>query len=297
MVDTRANGAAAQEQAAQLPDAMALTPHKARARRDCLLAMKAAEDQERRTIRRAAAKEQVRAGVRPKRHKPQRAEISVCSVNANSAETLRRELAAGGELAQCDYLAVQETKIGVEQMTAATDWMRKARWGGALDQAYWKKGGYGGGTGILTRHPAGIKHVAVTVGKLCGRVTVGTTCFGPAIAIISFYGLSGGSLTAQLPYWKELIDLLLKLGLPFIVAGDWQRPQETCAPPAFATCSTRRCALQPVPLMWPVATSLISSWFQGASSKRVGAYCQSTAVRSGRTYPWSCASRSHPRPP
>ncbi len=208
----------------RMSDVTVLTPHQAHARRLELLSKHAAGNRDRRTQRRATAKAQMRAGVRPRRDRRGGSEITIGTVNPNTAQKLREELATGGELARCDYLAVQETNLRDDQMSCAMGWLRKAKWDGALDAAYRKHEGHGGGTAIITRHPAGIRQVGAAVNKLKGRVTIGTTCFGSAVAIVSFYGFSGGSLTAQLPYWKELIDLLLRLGLPFIVAADWQRP-------------------------------------------------------------------------
>ncbi len=95
---------------------------------------------------------------------------------------------------------------------------------GVMDEAYRKHQGHGGGTAAISRHPAGIRRAHQTSSLLRGRATFTATHVGKAVTFASFYGMSGAPLVNQLPLWKELADTLMRIGKPFIVAGDWQRP-------------------------------------------------------------------------
>ncbi len=150
--------------------------------------------------------------------------VTFATVNVSTAARLYEELKRGGELAGCDYIGVQETALHGEALAQAEGTIKQSHWSGFLDEAYRKNAGFGGGTAVLSRHPAGVRRFGIKHGLLKGRCSVGCTFFGQSLTCASFYGLSGGSLGAQLPYWRELADHLLALGRPFVVMGDWQRP-------------------------------------------------------------------------
>ncbi len=199
-----------------------LTPKQAFERRAEKLRQAVADRNAGRIEGKKRTKRQQKDGQRPRRQRTTNDTISVATANVTAAERLRQELIIGGELAQCDYIAVQEHVLTDDRLSDAAHWIRKCQWTGVIDGAYKKNDGHGGGTAVISRHPAGIRRVTAKAIGPRGRLSIGIAYPGRAIAIVSFYGLSGGSAAEQLTLWKELAAILLSIGLPFIVAGDWQ---------------------------------------------------------------------------
>jgi hypothetical protein len=222
-----------------------LTPQQAHERRVRMIDEAAAARQAVKGFRRARAREQEKGGLRPRRSRAGRATVSFATVNITAVDRLREEIQRDGELAEVDYIAIQELGLHGEAVGDAEAWIKKARWSGVLDAAYKKHAGFGGGTGIVSRHPAGIRRIGTVRRLLRGRLSMGCTVIGVPVVNASFYGISGAPLSAQLPLWRELADELISLGRPFIVAADWQRPPadlrasglcelldaQVCAPP------------------------------------------------------------------
>ncbi len=220
-----------------LPMPTILTPEGALQRRERIITEHAEALIKARVVARERTKQQIREGRRPRRTRPPDDTTSFASANVTTSLRLKDELVRGGELSKCDFIAVQETGLYGELVGHATDWLRRCRWAGVLDAAYRKHQGHGGGTAVLTRHPAGVRRAAQTNGMLKGRLTPTVTQLGKAINFTSFYGISGAPLATQLPLWKELADGLLRVGKPFVVAGDWQRPPQDLKTSGLCTLS------------------------------------------------------------
>ncbi len=210
-----------------MPMPTILSPKDAHARRTGIMQEAAERNRARRTEGRRLVKEQRASGVRPKRTRNKGDWISFGSANISlSPQKLRDELSRTGELANCDFLAVQEHGLHEEGINVASDWIKKLGWTGVVDEAYAKCGGHGGGTAALSRHPEGLRRAGARRGGLKGRCTLGITQLCTAITFCAFYGITSAAVSMQCPVWKQLADDLLGLGRPFVVAGDWQKHPE-----------------------------------------------------------------------
>ncbi len=206
-----------------MPMPVILSPSDAAQRRLDVMSAAAQQKRERRIASRIAARAQRAAATRPRRLRREDGWTSFATVNVTTSERLKEELTREGELAGCDFLGIQEHALHGDLVTAASAWLKKKFWTGVIDDAYFKSGGHGGGTAAISRHPAGLRRVGTTRSGMTGRCTFSVTQLGTAITFCVFYGISGATVAAQCPLWRQLVDDLLGLGRPFIVAGDWQR--------------------------------------------------------------------------
>ncbi len=232
-------------EAAEQLEAAVFTPQEARSRRAKLLEAVAEARRDVKHLKRQTERDQIKLGLRPRRSRADGMTVTFATANVTSAERLKEEIRRGGELAQAGYIAVQELGLHGELIGEAEAWVKRAQWSGVLDAAYRKHGGYGGGTGIISRHPSVLRRIGAQRTLLRGRLSLGNAYFGFSVINASYYGISGAALSVQLPLWRELADALLALGRPFVVAGDWQRPPsdlrssglcevldaEVCSPP------------------------------------------------------------------
>ncbi len=207
-----------------MPMPTILAPREAHARREDIMQEAAERNRERRTEGRRRVREQQASGVRPRRMRNKGNWISFGSANISlSPQKLRDELSRQGDLARCDFLAIQEHGLHDEGINVASDWVKKLGWTGVIDEAYAKSGGHGGGTAALSRHPEGLRRAGARRCGLRGRCTLGITQLCTAVTFCAFYGITGAAVSSQCPIWKQLADDLLGLGRPFVVAGDWQK--------------------------------------------------------------------------
>ncbi len=169
-----------------------LTPEAAFNRRARLLAEHAQTRMARRVHQRLLARAQCKSGMRPRRQRMSHVTVSFASANVTAAERLHEELKRGGELAQCDFIGVQELGLYGETLAHAEALIKRIQWSGFIDPAYRKHGGYGGGTGVLSRHLAGVRRIGGQSDLLKGRLSLACSYFGHSVITASFYGLSGG---------------------------------------------------------------------------------------------------------
>ncbi len=201
-----------------------LSPQQALARREAVLDKHRRQLGEKRRHSHVQEKRQAREGRRPRRQRDTGQSVTFATVNVTSPQRLKEELTRQGELADCDFVAAQEVGLHGELAGLASDWLQRHHWTGVIDPPYRKHAGYGGGTAVVSRHPTGIRRACHGAKLLRGRLTTGITQVSFSITVASFYGVSGASLPAQVPYWRELADILISLARPFVVCGDWQRP-------------------------------------------------------------------------
>ncbi len=217
-----------------------LSPQQALARREAVLDKHRLHLREKRRHSHRLEKKQSKEGRRPRRQRDNGQAVTFATVNATSPQRLKDELTGRGELAGCDFVAAQEVGMHGELAGQASDWLQRHHWTGVIDPPYRKHSGYGGGTAVVSRHPSGIRRACHSAKLLRGRLTTGVTQVSSSITVASFYGVSGASLAVQVPYWRELADILICLARPFVVCGDWQRPPTSCETRACAKCWTLR---------------------------------------------------------
>ncbi len=148
-----------------------ISPAEAHRRRMNIMNGATAKKREDRVQSRRIARDQRNNATRPKRQRNEGKWVTFASVNVTSAERLRNELARGGELAECDCLGIQEHALHGDGVAAAEGWLKKRHWTGTVDEAYYKVGGYGGGTAALSRHPGGLRPAGARRPLLKGRCT------------------------------------------------------------------------------------------------------------------------------
>ncbi len=203
-----------------------LTPAAAAARREGMMAEAKVRKRAERANARAAAKVHIANGKRPKRHRRPDEWVSFATANITTAQRLKEEITRGGELAACDFLGIQEHGLHGGSLAEAEGWLAREHWAGFVGAADQKNEGHGGGIAAITRHAAGLRRACTPKGILKGRLSLGFTQVDVAITFGIFYGLSGAAALAQRPYWKLLVDEVLALGRPFVLAGDWQLSPE-----------------------------------------------------------------------
>ncbi len=201
-----------------------INPDQAVARRRALIADLRAKRREERAANRLVRRRQVREGRRPHQPRRQRVGTKFVTANVSGFGTLQDELSHNGTLAGAHFMAIQEHKMHDDSKAAATAWLRNRHWDPILDDAYFKSRDYGGGTGVMASAASGgARPLPHPGGTAVGRLTTSIIDLGGDVVFVSLYGISGGSVTDQLPLWSALMLLLIRMGLPFVIAGDWQR--------------------------------------------------------------------------
>jgi hypothetical protein len=132
-------------------------------------------------------------------------------------------------LRNCDYVAIQEHGLSAQLKAAAGKRLREQGWDAQVDSAYWKTAGYGGGTAVMAKEHTGLVPVALRGEPggadhsiLDGRFSVGVLALMGGVTFASVYGISGLGVKDQLRLWRAVAWQIKLLGLPFILAGDWQ---------------------------------------------------------------------------
>ncbi len=117
-------------------------------KRRCIERDKAiAERRKARMQGRTERKEQRRQGKRPWRERRRQACASFMTVNATCAESLKKELTHGQDLARSDYIMCQELGLRGEKKAIAETWAATNGWDVTIDEAYIKQSRCEGGRG------------------------------------------------------------------------------------------------------------------------------------------------------
>ncbi len=212
-----------------LEDPIELTPEQAARRRDQMASDHAEAQKRKRAHTREQAKRQTKEGLRPPRCRGAKRAVTFCSCNPTAASSFQDELEHGQTLGTADRIMVQEHGLGAEECEAAKTRLRKAGWDAVFDQAYIKHTNYGGGVAILAKSTAGIRPIRLAGGiadseidLLKGRFVCGITSDFGGIVCGSVYGISGLPIHLQYRLWRAIAIQLRIIGLPFVLAGDWQ---------------------------------------------------------------------------
>ncbi len=126
-----------------------MTPEEAYSRRIRLKAEKRESLLAHRTASRETRRRQVASGARPRRRKNESMTVSVITVNVTAASTFMHEYDHGDRLHGYQLFGIQEHAIPPDKIDCATNWLKAKGASGVVDDAYWKQGGYGGGTAII----------------------------------------------------------------------------------------------------------------------------------------------------
>ncbi len=171
---------------------------------------------------------QIRRGTRPKRDKPGRERVRFGSANVTAESTWRQEHTNGRTLKKVDYLFIQEHgQHGDERVDATRKWIQALGADAVVDAAYVKNAGAGGGTAIVSHADGGLRRLSRgeedAIGMTSkGRASIGIGSVGYDFTCVSLYGIAGASATQQLSLWKDIAKAIKRLGLPFVIGGDWQ---------------------------------------------------------------------------
>ncbi len=192
-------------------------------KRRCIERDKAiAERRKARMQGRAERKEQRRQGKRPWRERRRQACASFMTVNATCAESLKKELTHGQDLARSDYIMCQELGLRGEKKAISETWAEKNGWDVTIDEAYIKQSRCGGGTGVLSRGKMGIRPTTPPPREIEGRLTLGVGYLDCEITVGSWYGVTGCNVKHQIEGWRHMAERVKLLRRPFVIGGDWQ---------------------------------------------------------------------------
>ncbi len=266
-----------------LPQAQVITPADAVRRRAALFVQARAARAAKRKEGRAVEKQQRAEGHRPKRHRARDRVVTIVTANVGGAGRLHQELTDGTMLSQVDYLAVQESRLDTEGLDEAASRLTKLGWSGVLDEAYLKHEGLGGGTGVVSKHPVGVRRAAAICESLKGRFSIGIANVNGPVAIGSMYCISGLNVEHQKLIWVKVAKILLALGIQFVLAADWQ-----CSPAAVAAAGLPQ-------LLSATICAPRSATNLNAGSKLDFFLVANTLIRDGyRVRPlWGCCFRPH----
>ncbi len=218
------------------PSRWRLTPAQAAARRENIIEESERRLRDRRAASRGVEKLQCREGRRPPRQGGRKGDVILVSANVGGAGPLQTELQHGSLFASADFVAVQEHKLHGEVKGAAEKRIAGADWDCILDEPYYKRSDYGGGTGILASRWSGVRPTAWNAREfgsaskdLQGRGSAGVIDLFGGVLFMSFYGISGLPPSKQLHLWLAIAKVVSLLGLPFVIGGDWQCTPEELA--------------------------------------------------------------------
>ncbi len=199
-----------------------LTPAQADALRDQLDADRRAEMRETRTRSRAIAASQVKQGTRPRRQQRRR-RVDFLTLNVNCARRLRDEVTSGDLFKGVHGAFVQEHREHGDGKDRLISWLRHRGWDPVAEDAYLKVSDYGGGPLIMTRD-MGLRPLAGPPETHAGRVCWGETDINGSVLCGSIYAISGQGAGKQVPLLKHVVQRVVTMGLPCVLAGDWQLP-------------------------------------------------------------------------
>ena len=173
---------------------------------------------------RLVRRHQAQIGLRP--HRPHAGNIvTIGSANINAASSLLEAYPATPALHKLQFCCIQEHKTAGSHREAFERDLRGLGMDSALDDAYGKHTGLGGGTGVLARTGSGVIRLPIhhlTGHEYSGRITAAYSDLFGGIAIISVYGLSGFPWPKQVALWTVVAKVVMGIGLPFIIGGDFQ---------------------------------------------------------------------------
>ncbi len=144
------------------------------------------------------------------------------SANVSGFGTLQDELENGVAFEDLDFWAVQEHKCAGERLSEAKTWLRARNWDVVCHPAYFKINGHGGGTAVGAGDSFGVRPYPPPRGLCEGRLTLAAVDLDGEAVVGSIYGFTGKGVEKQLSLWSEMANHLRALGLPFVIAGDWQ---------------------------------------------------------------------------
>ncbi len=188
--------------------------HKAQARQD-------------RHRKRGMRDEHCQMALRPHREGRGEAAVTFITANVTAGSTLTEELRYGTSLGDFDCLLVQEIGGDAEKRELVAKQILQLGYSLTMEEAYFKGGGFGGGSAIVVRGEGGVRPQPPPGIK--GRLNFGIIDVGLEIMCASIYGVSGAGVRGQLKLWAELITRLRQAGRPFVVGGDWQVPPNELA--------------------------------------------------------------------
>ncbi len=271
-----------------------LTPSEAAERRSQMLRCHKEDMDRRRADRRRRRCEQYRSGRRPQREKTQRAATLFATANVTAESTWRAEAAHGRLLHRHDYVFIQEHgQRGEDQIESTRKWLMKQGSDAIVDTAYFKNCKAGGGTAITARANGGLRRcryaeASDALKQVEGRLSIGIGNMGFDFAAASIYGHSGADLGAQLALYKSIMMSLKKVGLPFVIGGDWQLPPEAIAKSGILQILDAIICAPGEPTNAVTGTTI--DYFVGRSRCTAGPLAWITVAFSHRTAssPWSC---------
>ncbi len=212
-----------------------LSPEEASNRRQRMMQEQAEARQRDKARHRQERDQQVRVGTRPKREKPARERVKFGSANVTAESTWRQEHTSGRILRNISYLCVQEHgQCGDERTDATRKWIHALGGDAVVNSAYIKHTSAGGGTAIVSHADGGLRNLSKSEEDAAGtsykgRVSIGIGNVGYDFTCVSLYGIAGAAAAQQLGLWKDVARAIKRLGLPFVIGGDWQVPPSAVA--------------------------------------------------------------------
>ena len=200
----------------------AISPEQALIRREAIIHQGKIERDERRKETRIMVKRQVREGCRPARKRTRKAATRFITVNVTSAGPFKDAIRISPQMRNA-VLCVQEHKLsgdsrlGIEQRAGANGYA------GVVGDAYQKKEGNGGGIAVFMPMYRG-RPAPGGDNLVEGRATFAIMDLRGDVIVGSVYGIASQPVAKQLPVWKQVVEYLRVMGMPFVIGGDLAGP-------------------------------------------------------------------------